>query len=122
MSGRILGVALAGLFALPGCRAPREVVATGEISFYADSLAGERTASGARYDPGSQTCAHRELPFGTKVYIERLDTGATATCVVNDRGPYAKDRILDVSKAVAESLDLVEAGATEARLSVDAQD
>lgn len=93
-----------------------EEVGTGEISFYADSLAGNKTASGEPYDPKAKTCAHRKLPFGTEVHIERLDTGAKATCVVNDRGPYAKDRILDVSKAVAEELDFVKKGAVKAKL------
>lgn len=111
-------VLLAAL-ALTACKSEpaREVVGEGEISFYADSLAGSETANGETYDPSAATCAHRKLPFGTEVHIERLDTGAKATCVVNDRGPYADDRILDVSMAVAKALDFVDKGAVQARLS-----
>ncbi len=75
---------------------------TGIASRYADSLAGNPTASGEPYDPDAMTCAHKKLPFGTRVHIKVLRTGAEATCRINDRGPFAKDRILDMSRAVAE--------------------
>jgi rare lipoprotein A len=76
----------------------------GVASYYADLLQGRPTASGAPYDPRRDTCAHRTLPFGTVVEIEVVATGRTARCVVNDRGPFAKNRIIDVSRAVAEKL------------------
>jgi rare lipoprotein A len=78
------------------------VIQTGVASRYADSLAGRPTASGEPYDPDAMTCAHKKFPFGTKLHIKVLRTGAEANCTVNDRGPYAKGRILDMSRAVAE--------------------
>ncbi len=76
----------------------------GVASYYHESLAGHRTASGARYDPNQDTCAHRTLRFGAEVEIEDLRTGRTARCVINDRGPYVKGRIIDMSRSVAEKL------------------
>jgi rare lipoprotein A len=76
----------------------------GIASYYHNSLAGNLTASGAKYDPGEHTCAHRSLPFGSEVEIEELKSGRTARCVINDRGPYVKGRIIDMSRAVAEKL------------------
>src|SRR5687768_313563 len=76
----------------------------GIASYYHNSLAGNSTASGEKYDPDEATCAHRTLPFGSEVEIEDVKTGRTARCVINDRGPYAKGRIIDMSRAVAEEL------------------
>jgi rare lipoprotein A len=76
----------------------------GIASYYHDSLAGNSTANGDRYDPDAATCAHRTLPFGSEVEIEDLKSGRTARCVINDRGPYAKGRLIDMSRAVAEEL------------------
>jgi rare lipoprotein A len=90
----------------------------GVASFYADSLAGRRTASGARYDPNTATCAHRTLPFGTLLRVEEVDTGRTAVCVVNDRGPYVSGRVVDVSKKVAREIGFQEKGVTRVRIHV----
>ena len=107
-------------------------VERGEISFYADSLAGNPTANGERYDPSKATCAHRTLPFGTVLKIavqpaqptHTADAGAhkasaeplAATCTVNDRGPYAKDRILDVTSSLAKRLGFHKRGHVEVTL------
>lgn len=82
----------------------------GVISWYHDSLAGRRTASGERYNPRARTCAHRKHPFGTRLKVTIADTGASAECRVNDRGPFVDGRVLDVSRALAEELDLIERG------------
>jgi rare lipoprotein A len=82
------------------------VVETGIASFYSDALAGRPTASGEPYDPSQATCAHRKLPLGTVVQVERAKTGETATCRINDRGPYHDDRIIDLSRSVAEALEI----------------
>jgi rare lipoprotein A len=76
----------------------------GIASYYHDSLAGNATASGAKYDPDAHTCAHRTLPFGSEVEIQDLKSGRTVRCVINDRGPFVKGRIIDMSRAVAEEL------------------
>jgi rare lipoprotein A len=86
----------------------------GEISYYAASLAGRKTASGDVYDPEALTAAHRTLPFGTLVVVDYA--GKSATFRVNDRGPYAKGRLLDVSGRGARALGLVKAGHGKGRI------
>jgi rare lipoprotein A len=95
---------------------PDDVVEEGVASYYADSLAGHRTASGERYKPDLATCAHRTHPFGTKLEVTAVATGATTTCRVNDRGPWVKGRVLDVSKKVARELGMVGPGVLEVRV------
>ncbi len=82
----------------------------GMASFYADLLAGNRTANGERYRIDRRTCAHRTLPFGTVLEITAPSTGKSTTCRVNDRGPFAKQRVLDVSKKCARELGMIDAG------------
>jgi rare lipoprotein A len=93
-------------------------VVEGLASFYADSLAGRPTANGETYDPEAHTCAHRSLPFGTVVVVEVVDSGRSATCRINDRGPYAGGRVIDVSRRVARELGIVERGVARVRLRV----
>lgn len=88
----------------------------GVASYYADSLAGRKTASGEPYDPLEPTCAHRTLPFGTRVEVVVLESRRSTTCRVNDRGPFVSGRIIDLSRSVAEELRIVDQGL--ARVSV----
>jgi len=90
----------------------------GEASYYADSLNGRKTASGELYDKDALSAAHRSLPFGTKVKVTYLKTGQSVVVVINDRGPYAKDRIIDLSGAAAKQIGLIEAGHGKVRLDV----
>lgn len=92
---------------------------SGYVSFYSDSLAGSGTASGEKYDPQAMTCAHPLLPFNTVVTLTNPDTRATTTCRVNDRGPFARNRIFDLSRAVFESFERPSAGVTLAEWSAD---
>ena len=84
----------------------------GRATFYADSLAGGKTASGERYDPQAMTAAHRTLPFGTIVEVARSD-GRWVRVRINDRGPFAKGRIIDLSRAAAKELDMIRAGVVD---------
>jgi rare lipoprotein A len=94
-------------------------VLRGEASYYANSLSGRRTASGERYNPRKLTAANRELPFGTRLRVTRVDTGQSVEVVVNDRGPFGKRRrILDLSRAAAEKLDMIRRGHVEVRAEV----
>ena len=90
----------------------------GAASYYADSLNGNKTASGEPYDKNAMTAAHRSLPFGTTVKVTYLKTGKSVEVVINDRGPYAKDRIIDLSSAAAEKIGLTDAGHGKVRLEV----
>jgi len=90
----------------------------GEASYYADSLNGSKTASGEIYDKDALSAAHRSLPFGTKVRVTYMKTGQSVEVVINDRGPYAKGRIIDLSSAAAKQLGLIDAGHGKVRLEV----
>lgn len=95
-----------------------EMREVGFASYYAASLAGNKTASGEVYDPDEATCAHRRLRFGTRVRIKVLKTGKTAECRVNDRGPFVNGRIIDVSGRLAKELGMVDAGVARVELLV----
>lgn len=85
-------------------------VQTGKASFYADKFEGVPTASGEKYRKKKMTAAHKTLPFGTKVKVTNLANNKSVEVVINDRGPYVEDRILDLSKAAAEKLGFVNQG------------
>ncbi|MFO8231660.1 MAG: septal ring lytic transglycosylase RlpA family protein [Longimonas sp.] len=91
---------------------------TGLVSYYADDLAGNPTASGQPYDPERLTASHRTLPFGTYVEVTRRFTGDTVTVMINDRGPQKQERILDLSRRAAEALNMVDAGVAEVEIAV----
>ena len=82
----------------------------GVASYYADSLAGNTTASGEAYDPTALTAAHKSLAFGTKVRVTYLKNEKSVEVVINDRGPHVDDRIIDLSRAAAEAIDLIDDG------------
>ncbi|WEK47366.1 MAG: septal ring lytic transglycosylase RlpA family protein [Candidatus Andeanibacterium colombiense] len=90
----------------------------GKASYYGREFAGHRTASGARFDPAGFTAAHRSLPFGSKVRVTNTRTGASVVVTINDRGPFARDRVIDVSQAAARELGLIGPGSGKVSLSV----
>ena len=79
---------------------------------------GGQTASGERSSGAGMTAAHRTLPFGTKVRVENLDNGRSVIVRVNDRGPFVGGRVIDVTRAAAEELDMVRSGTAKVRVSV----
>ena len=93
--------------------------AEGVISYYADSLHGNVTASGEKYDKNKMTAAHKSLAFGTRVRVTNLDNGNSVVVVVNDRGPFVEGRILDVSRHAADQLDMGERGLVNARIALE---
>ena len=82
----------------------------GRASWYALK---SRTASGEMMNPAAMTAAHRTLPFGTKVTVRNQRNGKAVTVRINDRGPFFKGRVIDVSKAAAHALGFVSAGHTK---------
>lgn len=82
----------------------------GGASWY--SLPGSRTASGTPMNPNAMTAAHKSLPFGTKVQVTDQRTGNSVTVTINDRGPFIKGRIIDLSKAAATELGFRSRGHT----------
>lgn len=97
----------------------RTLLVTGEgvVSYYHDSLAGNGTASGQKYDPTARTCAHPSLPFNTLVTFANVKNEKQGTCTVNDRGPYVTGRILDLSRASFEDIATLSAGVATVRWS-----
>ena len=93
-------------------------VQTGKASFYADKFEGTPTASGEKYHHNKLTAAHKTLPFGTKVRVTNLGNNESVEVVVNDRGPYVENRIIDLSKAAAEKLGFVNQGLADIKLEV----
>ncbi|RYG87751.1 MAG: septal ring lytic transglycosylase RlpA family protein [Alphaproteobacteria bacterium] len=83
----------------------------GGASWY--SLPGNRTASGDRMNPSAMTAAHKSLPFGTKVRVVDQRSGKSISVTINDRGPFVKGRIIDLSKAAATKLGFRNAGHTK---------
>ena len=88
---------------------------TGDASYYGKGFDGKKTASGEIFDRNAMTCAHRSLPFGTKLKVVRVKTGGSVVVRVNDRGPYAKKRVLDLSEAAGKVLGLDKAGHAEVK-------
>ena len=97
-----------------GCAAKH--IETGPASWYGKDFRGKPTASGEPFRPSRLTAAHKTLPLGTVVVVERLDTGDRVRVVINDRGPYAHGRIIDLSKKAARRLDLLEVGHAEVQI------
>ena len=91
---------------------------TGIAAYYSKDYRG-KTASGANYDPNKFTCAHRTLPFGTRLRVTDARSNRSVTVVVNDRGPFTKGRVIDLSLAAAKTLKMLDRGLTRVTASVE---
>ncbi len=90
----------------------------GFASYYADKFHGRKTSSGEVFDMNGFTAAHRTLPFGTKVKVTNIKNGKSVVVKINDRGPFKEERIIDLSRAAAESIDMVNDGVAEVEIKV----
>jgi len=90
--------------------------AVGIASFYASQYNGRKTASGERYDMNKMTAAHRTLPFGTRVRVTELSSNTSVVVRINDRGPFSRGRIIDLSLAAARRLGIVQKGSATVKL------
>lgn len=86
------------------------------VSWYGPGFHGKLTASGERYDMDAMTCAHKTLPFGTKLLLKNLENGKSARVVVNDRGPFVRGRDIDLSRAAAKRLGILGPGTGKVRV------
>lgn len=93
-----------------------QLIESGIASWYGPNFNGKPTATGEIYDMNKMTAAHRTLPFQTMVKVVNQDNGKAVTVRVNDRGPYAKNRIIDLSKGAAEKLDIIGPGTANVKL------
>jgi rare lipoprotein A len=94
------------------------VLGGGMASYYGAELAGRRTASGERFDPRGMTAAHRTLPFGSKVRVTNPANGRSVVVRINDRGPFTRGRLIDLSRSAAERIGLVARGHGEVQLAL----
>lgn len=122
-----LGAFLFAAIFLAACSIPRPKVAipvtaetrpsqTGIASWYGPGFHGKATASGAIYDQNELTAAHQTLPLGSRLLVTNLQNGTTVEVTVNDRGPFAKGRILDLSYAAGRALGMIVPGTIPVRL------
>ncbi len=93
-------------------------VQTGKASFYADKFEGSPTASGEKYKHNKLTAAHRSLPFGTKVRVTNVANNESVEVVINDRGPFVENRVIDLSKSAAEKLGFINQGLADVKVEV----
>jgi rare lipoprotein A len=90
--------------------------AQGKASYYGAWHHGKRTANGEAYDQHALTAAHRSLPFGSRIRVTNLNNGKSVVVRINDRGPYNRRRLIDLSREAAKQLDMLEAGIAPVRL------
>lgn len=90
----------------------------GVASYYADAFHGKKTSSGEVFNMNDKTCAHRWLPFGTKLLVTNLDNGKSVVVRVNDRGPFHHGRLIDISKGAAVEIDMIRRGTARVRVEV----
>jgi rare lipoprotein A len=93
-----------------------EILQTGTASWYGPGFHGRLTSSRDRFDQNKMTAAHRTLPFNTIVEVVNLENDKSVEVLINDRGPYARNRIIDLSRAAAEEIEMINRGTAEVEL------
>jgi rare lipoprotein A len=93
-----------------------KAVGQGMASYYGRELAGNRTASGERFNPAGFTAAHRTLPLGTRLRVTNVANGRSVIVRVNDRGPFVGRRLIDVSLGAAQEIQMIRTGTAQVRL------
>jgi rare lipoprotein A len=116
---------LVALALVAACGAPpstvrkeRGAVQTGKATWYGGRFHGRLTASGEIFDQDALTAAHRTLPFHTKVRVTNRNNGRSVVVRINDRGPYGKGRVIDLSRAAARRLRMIDDGVVPVRIEV----
>jgi rare lipoprotein A len=102
----------------PGTIERTTYIATGKASFYAGAHQSKKTASGEIFDHTLNTAAHKTLPFGTQVRVTNIANGKSVVVKINDRGPFIKNRILDLSKSAFDSIADVSSGIIQVKIEV----
>lgn len=94
---------------------------TGIASWYGGRWHGRKTANGERYNQNSMTAAHKKLPFNTRVRVTNLRTGKSCVVRINNRGPYVRGRVIDLSVAAAKKIGSYSGGLSRVKLEVERQ-
>jgi rare lipoprotein A (peptidoglycan hydrolase) len=97
---------------------PKPYKFLGTASYYGGEFRGRKTATGERFNPTAMTAAHKTLPLGSRVRVTNLRNGRSVEVTINDRGPYTRGRIIDLSKGAARKLDMLHSGTARVRLEV----
>jgi rare lipoprotein A len=107
-------------FNLPADFGVREFgdLGTGTASYFGGEMAGNRTANGERCDPDTFTAAHRTAPFGSRMRVTNVTTGQSVIVRINDRGPFARGRVIDLSHAAARAIGMHRSGTAQVRLAM----
>jgi rare lipoprotein A len=113
---RLIALPLLALPMLAQAGDSRSHIGHGVASFYGAELGGNRTANGERFDPGAFTAAHRTLSFNSRVVVTNLSNGQEVVVRVNDRGPFSKSRVIDISYAAAQRIGMHRSGTARVRL------
>ncbi len=90
----------------------------GKATYYADTFQNKQTASGEIYKKSKYTAAHKDLPFNTLVRVTNLKNGRSVVVKINDRGPFGRDREIDLSYIAAKSIDMINEGVVDVRIDV----
>jgi rare lipoprotein A len=118
-------VGIAGLLiwmvgcAKPPVKGPPAYEAVGLASYYGKKFHGRKTANGERFNMYALTAAHKRLPFGTRVRVTHLKNGRSVAVRINDRGPFVRGRIIDLSYGAAKKLGMVTLGVARVRIRVE---
>ncbi len=110
----LLAFTLSGAGAVGGGRS----LGSGVASYYANSFAGKRTASGEIYSPAAMTAAHRTARFDSRIRVRHLGNGRETIVRINDRGPHVRGRIIDLSYAAAKAIGLHRSGTARVSLTL----
>lgn len=116
VSGVVAALAVAGFYVAKPRDGNVKFIQNGVASWYGPGFHGKKTASGERYDQNDLTAAHRTLPLGTEVTVTNPENGKSVDVEINDRGPYVGGRAIDLSKAAAKKLDILEDGTAKVRI------
>ncbi|MEQ1877062.1 MAG: septal ring lytic transglycosylase RlpA family protein [Bdellovibrionia bacterium] len=110
------------LVLIAGCNSASlrtSIFENGLASWYGPGFYGKKTASGERFKKNDMTAAHKTLPFGTMVRVKSLSTGKEISVRINDRGPFKKGRVIDLSYAAAKQLGILQKGMDKVELVVE---
>ncbi len=108
-----------GCSTAPTVKKPPAYEAVGLASYYGKKFHGRKTASGERFNMYAMTAAHKRLPFGTRVRVTHLKSGRSVAVRINDRGPFARGRIIDLSYGAAKKLGMVTQGVARVQIRVE---
>ena len=120
---RAMAMSLALMLAIPAVAQDQigggeTEIGNGTASYYGRELAGNRPASGERFDPDQMTAAHPTLAFGSKVRVTNLSNGQSVIVRVNDRGPFGGRRVIDISQAAAKEIGMHRSGTARVSLTL----